>query len=102
RLLYGKPGRTTYLHWLRSLGVRYVVLPDAALDYSAQNESALLLSGHSGLRIVAQTPHTTIYAVPRPKPLVTGPGKARVVALDHAGLRLRIRAPGRYRLPVHS
>ncbi len=100
RLLYGKPGRSAYLRWLRSLGVRYVVLPDAALDYSARNEAALLMGGRSGLRIVAQTPHTTIYAVPKPEPLVTGPGKARVVKLDHARLRLQIGAPGQYRIAI--
>ena len=99
-LLYGKPGRSAYLRWLRSLGVRYVVLPDATLDYSARNEAALLRGGRSGLPIVAQTSHTTIYAVPRPEPLVTGPGKAHVVAFGHAGLRLRIGAPGTYRVAV--
>ena len=62
-VLYRKPGRSAYVHWLRSLGVGYVVLPDASLDYSAQHEAALLSGGHSGLRVVYRTAHTTIYAV---------------------------------------
>ena len=99
-VLYRKPGRSAYVHWLRSLGVGYVVLPDASLDYSAQHEAALLSGGHSGLRVVYRTAHTTIYAVPSPQPLVTGPGRARVLALDHARLRLAIGAPGRYRIAV--
>ncbi len=36
-LLYAKLDRARYLAWLRSLGVRYVVLPDAPLDYSAKD-----------------------------------------------------------------
>jgi hypothetical protein len=97
-LLYGKPGRSAYLRWLRSLGVRYVVLPDAALDYSAQHEAALLTSGNSGLRIVFRTAHTTIFAVPSPTPLVTGTGRARVLHLGHARLVVAVGAPGRYRV----
>ncbi len=99
-LLYGKPGRSAYLHWLRSLGVRYVVLPDAALDYSAVREAALLSAGHSGLRVVYRSAHTTVYAVPSATPLVTGPGRARVLALDHARLLIKIGAPGSYRVAV--
>ena len=49
-LLYAKLDRTRYLAWLRSLGVRYVVLPDAPLDYSAKQEAALIAGGASGLR----------------------------------------------------
>ena len=44
-LLYAKLDRTRYVAWLRSLGVRYVVLPDAPLDYSAKEEAALIASG---------------------------------------------------------
>ena len=44
-LLYAKLDRTRYVAWLRSLGVRYVVLPDAPLDYSAKQEAALIAGG---------------------------------------------------------
>jgi hypothetical protein len=97
-LLYRNPRSPAYVSWLRSLGVRYVVLPDAALDYSAQHEARLLRSGRSGLRIAFRSPHTTIYAVPAPTPLVTGPGRARVISIEHDKLALRVQAPGRYRV----
>jgi hypothetical protein len=98
RVLYRKPHRASYLRWLRSLGVRYVVLPDAALDYSARDEAALLATGDSGLRIAFRSRHTTVFAVPAPTPLVTGTGKAHVLALGHARLVIRVGAPGRYRV----
>ena len=97
-VLYRKPGRSAYVRWLRSLGVRYVVLPDAALDYSAQHEAALLANGRSGLRVAYRSAHTTVFAVPSPTPLVTGPGRARVLALGHARLSIMVGAPGRYRV----
>jgi hypothetical protein len=98
RVLYRDPRSAAYVHWLRSLGVRYVVLPDAALDYSAQDEARLLRSGHSGLRVAFRSLHITVYAVASPTPLVTGPGRARVIRFEHDTLVLRVGAPGRYRV----
>ena len=97
-VLYRKPGRSAYVRWLRSLGVRYVVLPDAVLDYSARHEAALLTSGRSGLRVAHRSAHTTVFAVPSPTPLVTGPSQARVLALGHARLLIKVGAPGQYRV----
>jgi hypothetical protein len=98
RVLYGRPGHASYLRWLRSFGVRYVVLPDAKLDYSSRAEAALLSSGRSGLRIVFRSPHTTVYEVPGAVPLVTGPGPAHVLAFTHEGLVVSLSRPGRYRI----
>jgi hypothetical protein len=98
RLLYRNPHRSAYVGWLRSLGVRYVVLPDAALDYSAQREASLLRRGRSGLRIAFRSAHTTIYAVPSPTPLVTGPGRAHMLRFEHARLVIATHAPGLYRV----
>ena len=83
-LLYAKLDRTRYVAWLRSLGVRYVVLPDAPLDYSAKEEAALITGGTSSLIPVFRSSHTTIYAVPSPRPIVTGPGRADVLAVRSA------------------
>ena len=47
----------TYDHWLRVLGVRYVVLPDTTLDYSSAAEARLLRSGDSGLQLVWRSEH---------------------------------------------
>ena len=89
-LLYRDLDRARYVAWLRSLGVRYVVLPDAPLDYSAKEEGALLASGRSGLTVAFRSAHTTVYAFPHPGRIVTGPGACGpLVRADahHAGPR---------------
>jgi hypothetical protein len=100
-LLYAKLDRTGYLTWLRSLGVRYVVLPDAPLDYSAKQEGALIAGGRSGLRVVFRSAHTTVYVVPFPRRIVTGPGSPRVVALGQNRITLALGRPGRYRVATN-
>lgn len=92
--------RPTYLRWLRLLGVRYVVLTDAPSDYSSREEARLIRSGRSGLISVFRTEHITIFSVPRPRPLLTGSAPAKVLALAQTYIRLRVEAPGRYRLAV--
>jgi hypothetical protein len=99
-VLYDDFGAKAYLAWLRGLGVRYVVLPSAPLDYSAVAEGRLLRSGRSPLRVVFVSRTATIYAVPSPRPIVTGPGPSRVVALREAGMTLRVGKPGVYRIAI--
>ena len=100
-LLYDELHRDAYVAWLRSLGVRYVVLPDAPLDYSARDEGALISSGRSGLVVAFRSLHFTVYAVPEPRAIVTGPGEARVLALTQTAITLRLGTPGRYRVAVN-
>jgi hypothetical protein len=99
-VLYDGPGPRSYLHWLHSLGVRYVVLTTAPEDYSARRERRLLVSGRSGMPVAFRTPTTTVYAVPAPVPIITGPRSPRVVALTQTQIDLVLKAPGRYRLAV--
>ncbi|CAN5286172.1 hypothetical protein BH18ACT12_BH18ACT12_12660 [soil metagenome] len=99
-VLYGRLARDTYLTWLHSLAVRYVVLTDAAPDYSSRAEATLLRSGRSGLRPVFRAAHLTIYAVPSAQPLVTGPGASRVVKLTERKISIVVAQPGRYRIAV--
>jgi hypothetical protein len=89
-----------YLGWLRSLGVRYVVLTDAPPDYSARAEASLLRSGRSGLTRVMKTRHLSIYEVPSPRELITGPGPARVVKLTQTQVSVQVAARGTYRLAI--
>ena len=96
-MLYSKLGAKAYLAWLRGLGVRYVVLSSAPPDYSARAEAALLASGRAGLQPVFFTSTLTIYAVPQPRSIVTGPDTPKLV-VAHAGADRRRRAPRR-RLP---
>jgi hypothetical protein len=99
-LLYSRFGPRAYLAWLRALGVRYVVLTTAPTDYSARAEAQLLRSGRSGLAVVLRTRNATVFAVPSPRRLISGPGAARVLAFGQTRLRLRVAARGTYRIAV--
>jgi hypothetical protein len=99
-VLYDGPGPRSYLHWLHSLGVRYVVLTGAPEDYSARAEAALLRSDRSGLPVVYSARNITVYAVPHPTRIVTGPPGARVVALHQTEIDLQLRTPGSYHISV--
>jgi len=99
-VLYSKLGRAAYLRWLRSLGVAYVVLAHVPADYSARAEAKLVESGRAGLRPVFHTRTVTVYAVPAPRPIVTGPGSPRLLALSDARLLLRVSRGGTYRIAV--
>jgi hypothetical protein len=100
KILYGPLGPTTYLAWLRRLGVRYVVLTKAPPDYSAIGEARLLRTGRSRLQPVFSTDRLSIYAVPSPRPLITGPGHARVRRFTQTRVVLQVSSPGVYRLAV--
>jgi len=89
-----------YQDWLRSLGVRYVVLTDAPPDYSARGEARLVRSGRSGLVRVFQSLHVDVYEVPHASPIVTGAGDATVLWLEPTRLVFSVTQPGRYRVKV--
>jgi hypothetical protein len=99
-VLYSRLGPHTYRAWLRGLGVRYVVYWRGPVDYSARGEERLLVSGRSGLEPVLDTGNLLIYEVPHARPILTGPGSARVLALSQSRVRLRVGRPGVYRLAV--
>jgi hypothetical protein len=100
--LYQPLTAARYLAWLRSLGVRYVVLTDAAADYSARGEVALLRSGRSRLQPVFRSHGLEILRVPWPRSIVTGAPGARIVAFDDDRITLHLGRPGRYRIAVRS
>jgi hypothetical protein len=81
-----------------------VLLSDAALDYSAIREAALLRSGQAGLVPVAGTRHWTMFALRHPTPLVTPPpgARARLIKLAQGRVDLWTSAPGRYLVRVRS
>jgi hypothetical protein len=99
-ILYGDLSARSYLGWLRGLGARYVILTDAPSDWSSRAEAALIRSGRSGLREVFRSANLTIYEVPHPRSMITGPGHPRVLALSSAQVRLEFPEPGHYRLAV--
>jgi hypothetical protein len=85
---------------LRSTAVRFVVLTEGPLDYSAQSESALLTAQPRLLHKVAQLNGTTIFEVPRPTPLIHGSGSAHVVSLGPMQARFVVGAKGRYHVAI--
>jgi hypothetical protein len=101
-LLYEAPLEPeAYRAWLRSLGIRYVLLPDTQLGrVGEEREAELLRSGRSGLREVVRAGDVTIYELPGPDPLLTGPGTARITAIGHDRVEGEVGAPGTYRLAV--
>jgi hypothetical protein len=99
-VLYDKFGAKAYLQWLRSLGVRYVVLSDAPPDYSSRAEASLVRSGLSGLVPVFYTQSLTIYAVPHPRAIVTGPGRPVLTSLTGSHLKVVVHRGGTYRIAV--
>jgi len=92
-----------YDHWLRVLGVRYVVLPDTTLDYSSAAEARLLRSGNSGLELVWSSAHLQIYRLPYAAPIVSAPPGERpatLMRLGHEGISFLAPDPGRYLVRV--
>jgi hypothetical protein len=80
-----------YHRWLNEMAVRWVALPDAPLDYSAEAEARLLERGTSYLRLVHESPGWKIWEVRDPAP-PTSDG-ARVIAADPAGFELETAGP---------
>ena len=99
-VLYRRLTPASYVAWLRTVGVRYVVLADATLDYTAHDEAALLRSGEAGLPVVLRAPHLTIFELPRAQPIVTGPGRARVLSLTESAALLEVAHAGTYRVAI--
>jgi hypothetical protein len=99
-VLYDQLDGPMYLHWLRSLGVRYVVLTDAPTDYSSKQEALLIRSGLSGLEPVFRGEHMTIYSVPKPRRMVTGTGMAEMIELAQTHMTVNLGSPGNYRIAV--
>jgi hypothetical protein len=72
----------TYDRWLHDNAIRFVALPDAALDSSAQREAALIRAGQPYLRLVMRSAHWRVYAVMRPTPIAQGAATLRSLGPD--------------------
>jgi hypothetical protein len=102
-LLYAKHlDGAAYRRWLRSLAVEYVVLPSTRLDPDGGPEEARLIrSGAAGLRLAYRDDVVSIYRLPNPTPLLTGPGEATMLRFGHVEISARVSSPGRYLLREH-
>jgi hypothetical protein len=78
-------GRLTaarYERWLHENAIRFVALPDAALDYSARREVALIRGGLPYLRPVMRSAHWRIYAVAGAVPIAQGAASVTAMGGD--------------------
>ncbi|MBV8160463.1 MAG: hypothetical protein JO265_06030 [Acidimicrobiia bacterium] len=83
---------STYEAWLLDNGVRYVALPDTALDFAGQAEGRLIAAGVAGLGAPQQLGPWRVYPVTGSTGLVQGPGV--VTHLDGTRVGLHLTAPG--------
>jgi hypothetical protein len=91
----------SYRAWLRSVGVRYVILATTSVAAGAVPEARLLESGRSGLRRVFAGPTGEVYSLPNARPILTGPAPARVTRQSFSGIDGWTGKPGAYLLRVH-
>jgi len=100
-LFYRRFSAYEYGIWLRRLGVAYVVVPDAPPDSTSREEARLVRSGRAGLKRVLSGP-VSVYAMPQPRSIVTGPGRPRpeVLSLRESQMRVRVSRGGTYHLSV--
>jgi hypothetical protein len=101
-VLYGRLGPKAYVSWLHQLGIGYVVLTSAPPDYSAEAEAKLVGRGLGQLRLVFRTAELRIYAVRSPRPLITGPGRARITSFTQGAITATVTRPGIYRVAVRA
>ena len=85
-----------YRRWLDERAVRWVALPDVALDFSARREADLLREGVPGLRLVHRSPRWTVWEVMPVPAAATGPGMLTGAGTD--SFELAVREPGVIRM----
>jgi hypothetical protein len=81
-----------YRRWLVREGVRYVALPDVALDPSGRAEGRLIRGGLPYLRAVYRDRHWAIYEVLGTPGLADGVGRVSTIAAQ--SVDLDVRRPG--------
>jgi hypothetical protein len=81
----------SYLAWLHAEAVRWVALPRAALDVSAEREAQIVRAGVPGLTEVWRSPDWTVWEVADSRP-VDGP--AHLIGSDPEGFELLATGPG--------
>jgi hypothetical protein len=84
---------SAYKDWLDANGITWVALPSAPLDYAAQHEARLLVSGLvPGLQLVWATAEWSLWRVNDSPGLVSGPATLTSIVPDH--LNLSVSQPG--------
>jgi hypothetical protein len=105
RLFYdGVLTHAEYQRWLHENGVSWVALPDARLDYSAQQEAAIVRSEPPYLKLRAVTGHWRIYAVRDAGPMLqAGAGaRGRLASLGPESFSLKVSSPGDFVVRIRA
>jgi len=92
--IFYRPGRLSvaaYRTWLFTNGVRFIALPDVALDYAAAAEAQLVRSGVPGIDLVWHSSHWRVYRVAGAPGIVSGP--ARLLSSTAAQIALLVSRP---------
>ena len=102
QVLSGEFDEAAYVAWLKDMGVKYVFLPNAPLDWSGGREAGILRSS-AQFTVVYESPQWTIFRLHDPEPLVVsldGGRPADVLLLEHQSLYMHVPAAGRYLVKV--
>jgi hypothetical protein len=83
---------SAYRDWLDELGVGFVAVPDAPLDYAAEAEHRLIQGGLPYLEQAFASPDWTVYRVRDPEPLTVG--AADLVKLQPEGFVVDFNSAG--------
>ncbi|MGI8922133.1 MAG: hypothetical protein ACR2HD_10790 [Solirubrobacteraceae bacterium] len=89
---------SAYRAWLDQLGVRWVAVPDVALDPSGKPEARLIASGLAYLALRQQKSHWSVYEVTHSQPLASGAG--RIDSLNPTSFSITAYRPGTIRLKI--
>jgi hypothetical protein len=89
-----------YERWLRENAVRWVALPAAPLDFSAEDERELLLAGQPYLEERHESDEWRIWEVRDPEPPVSGAAKLTAAGAD--GFDLEASRPGPVLVRQHA
>jgi hypothetical protein len=95
----GRLTAAAYARWLHASAVRYVAVPDVALDPSARAEAALIKRRPGFLAPVMRSAHWQVYAVADPTPIASGVASLRSLGPDR--LSLDAGRPGSTLLHIH-
>jgi hypothetical protein len=95
----GTLSAATYYKWLRTWGVRYVVLPSARPDSAAVAEAKLVASDPPGLQMVWRNTDWEVFSVKDPLPLADRPAVVERAGPAELTVRMTSRGSALLRIP---
>ena len=90
-----------YTGWLRSVGVKDVVVTSLQPGAMGANSEARLVTPGNGFREVFHSSSGTVFELEHPTPILTGTAPARITAVSHLDVAGWTARAGRYLLRIH-